>query len=64
MSSNINPFPITWPSQSNAYLILSHVLNYSICKWVDWVAQYYMNLYPMSKCYASYLRVTVVTFTQ
>jgi hypothetical protein len=41
-----------------------YVLKYSISNWVDWVAQYYMNFYPMSKCYAYYLRVTVVTFTQ
>jgi hypothetical protein len=42
----------------------SHVLQYSICKWVDWVMQLFTNLCPMPKCNLYYLWLIVVTLIQ
>jgi hypothetical protein len=42
----------------------SLVLKYSICKWVNWVNQYFMNPCPMPRCNKCDLRIIVVTIIQ
>jgi hypothetical protein len=49
-------FPITWPSQSNAYLVLFTLLNYSTCKCVNWVVQTFLKPSLVPKCDICYLK--------